>query len=75
MTLMEMAGISVIGMMIWMIGSIIFLGLLIYTVYLLISKASGHKKDESLEILKKRYARGEIDEEEYERRKNVLTGK
>jgi len=33
---------------------------------------SGENRDTPLEILEKRYARGEIDEEEFARRKNEL---
>ncbi len=32
------------------------------------------RPDDPLEILRQRYARGEIDEEEYERRRRTLTG-
>lgn len=32
------------------------------------------RPDEPLEILRQRYARGEIDDEEYERRRRVLSG-
>ncbi len=34
----------------------------------------GPRPDDPLEILRQRYARGEIDDEEYERRKRTLTG-
>ena len=33
----------------------------------------GQSADEPLEILRQRYARGEIDDEEFERRKRTLT--
>jgi putative membrane protein len=32
------------------------------------------RPDDPLEILRQRYARGEIDDEEYERRRRILTG-
>jgi putative membrane protein len=34
----------------------------------------GPRPDDPLEILRQRYARGEIDDEEYERRRRVLGG-
>ncbi len=38
------------------------------------SPPPGPRPDDPLEILRQRYARGEIDDEEYERRRKVLTG-
>lgn len=35
---------------------------------------TGPKPEDPLEVLRLRYARGEIDEEEYERRRRTLTG-
>jgi putative membrane protein len=34
----------------------------------------GPRPDDPIEILRQRYARGEIDEEEYERRRKTLSG-
>jgi len=36
------------------------------------SRTSSHENESPLEILKKRYARGEMEEEEYERRRKEL---
>ena len=35
---------------------------------------SAPRPDDPLEILRQRYARGEIDDEEYQRRRKLLTG-
>jgi putative membrane protein len=66
---MMMGGIGVVGMFIW----IIILGFLIYGVYVLVTKGRGKKEDQALNILKERYANGEISEEEYEKGKVQLT--
>lgn len=67
-----MPGMGIIGMIFW----IVILGLLFYGLYLLIAKISGKPKetspDNSLRILKERLARGEINEEEYERLRKIL---
>ncbi|HHQ1516055.1 TPA: SHOCT domain-containing protein [Staphylococcus aureus] len=67
-----MGGMGFIGMIFW----IIILGLLFYGVYILIAKASekpkGVRSDDSLQILKERLAKGEINEDEYEKLKKVL---
>ena len=34
---------------------------------------NGHRRDDPLDILRKRFARGEIDEKEYEDRKRLLS--
>jgi putative membrane protein len=38
------------------------------------SRPPAPRSDDPLEVLRQRYARGEIDEEEYERRRRVLGG-
>lgn len=71
-----MSGMGIIGMLFW----IIILGLLFYGVYLLFARMSRgpeRKPEETRmrdtsDILKERLARGEIDEEEYERLKKRL---
>lgn len=51
---------------------LLFLGLLILGVYLVVRASSPKREDRALEILRERYARGEIDRETYERMKRDL---
>ncbi len=55
---------------------IVILGIIGLLIWFLIRKSSGstHKSDDetALQILEKRYARGEIDEEEFRRKKKEL---
>ncbi|WP_417809725.1 SHOCT domain-containing protein [Thioclava sp.] len=63
----------------WMFGGlmmVVFWGLIIGLIVLVVRGFSGRSDgaagQSALDILKERYARGEIDEEEYERRKAKL---
>lgn len=49
-----------------------FLALLILGVYLVVRTLAPKQEDRALEILKERYARGEIDKETFERMKRDL---
>lgn len=68
------------GYGIFRFGGILSLILIIVIGYFIIRYLSNNKnssstfknKNSALEILNERYARGEIDEEEYNRRKNIL---
>ncbi|MBI5745793.1 MAG: SHOCT domain-containing protein [Nitrospirae bacterium] len=67
------------GMGIWMfLGLIFWIFLIVGIIFLLIwavQRVSGgriEKEDSALEILKKRYARGEISKEEYEEKRRDL---
>ncbi len=53
---------------------ILWIVLLLIVIWALRGTLGGDKEspESALEILKKRYAKGEIDEEEYERRKSEL---
>lgn len=55
---------------------IFWLTIIVAVIYLIINMTKGNMNqstsDSPLEILKKRYARGEIEEEEYERRRKEL---
>lgn len=61
-------GWSLFGMIFW----IAVIGLLIYGVLLVVSKTFEKKEDPSLVILKERFARGEIGQDEFERMKSTL---
>ncbi len=57
---------------------VIFLGLIVWAVVAALPKTGGSnnadsKPDTPLEILKRRYAKGEIDKEEYKTKKKDLT--
>jgi putative membrane protein len=60
------------------VGSLLFLALIVIGVVLLVrSPASGearHEDSGAFRILDARFARGEIDEEEYRRRRSSLEG-
>lgn len=58
----------------WIIGLIFWLLILIGLVLLIkyLWEGSGKKEESSLELLKKRYARGEISKEEFEEKKKDL---
>nr|BAL57637.1 hypothetical conserved protein [uncultured Deinococcota bacterium] len=58
------------GLMGWLYP-LLFLGLFLLGVYLLV-RALSRREDRALEILRERYARGEIDKETFERMKRDL---
>lgn len=72
------------GMILNMIFWIIVVGLIIYGIVLFVMKQGKNKEssstveqreDSSMEILRERFARGEIDEQEFEERKAFLRNK
>lgn len=69
------------GSMLYMIFWIIVIGFVIYGAMLLVMKpfekkeSQAKEKDSSLRILRERFARGEIEEKEFEERKTVLQNK
>lgn len=68
------------GGFIWgIVWMVIEIGLIAGAIYLIVSlfqgTRSGYKKNDAIEILRERYARGEISEEEYLERKKRLEEK
>jgi len=51
----------------------LLLGLLVLGVYLVVRTLAPKREDRALEILRERYARGEIDKETFERLKRDLS--
>ena len=75
-----MGGGMILSMVIW----VIIVGLIIYGIVLFIMKQATKKgnspavekqEESSMEILRERFARGEIDEQEFEERKAFLQNK
>lgn len=64
------------GMFWMMLFWIVVIGLVIYAILLLITKVFSKKQeDPAMEILRERFARGEIDQEEFEEKKAALLKK
>ncbi|MBF0706564.1 SHOCT domain-containing protein (plasmid) [Alkalihalobacillus hwajinpoensis] len=63
-----MMGWGVISMLLW----IVILGFIIYGITVLVRKPFDKKEDHSLQILKDRLAKGEIDEKEYNDKRAIL---
>lgn len=71
--MMSMMGAGMFWMMLFWI---IVIGLVIYAILLLITKVFSKKQeDPAMEILRERFARGEIDQEEFEEKKAALLKK
>ncbi|WP_026581391.1 SHOCT domain-containing protein [Bacillus sp. J33] len=60
------------GMMLSMLFWIVLIGFAIYGFILLIMKPFENKSNNAINILKERFARGEIDAVEYNEKKNLL---
>lgn len=60
------------GMVLNTIFWILIVGLVIYAVLQMVFKPFDKKEDRALVVLRERFARGEINEEEYEHKKLVL---
>lgn len=75
-----MGGGMILSMVLW----VIIVGLIIYGIVLFTMKQAAKKgnssavkerEDSSMEVLRERFARGEIDEQEFEERKAFLQNK
>jgi putative membrane protein len=65
------------GMGMWWFGGffmLLFWGIIIFLLVSLLKKSGQGEKETAEEILKKRYARGEISKEEFERMKKDIKG-
>jgi putative membrane protein len=63
------------GMVVNMVFWILIVGLVIYAILSVITKPFEKKKDQAVQILRERYAHGEITEEEWKQKREALTGK
>lgn len=59
-----------LGSWIWMI---VWVGALLLMVWLIVAGGRSERREDPLELLRSRYARGEISEDEYRRVRTVLT--
>ncbi len=64
-----MGGMWIFGLIFWIL---VLIGLALLIKYLLQSTGARKTEESALEILKKRYAKGEINKEEFEEKKKDL---
>ena len=62
-------GMGILGLIFWIL---VIIGLVLLIKYLWESGGAKREQESALEILKKRYARGEISKEEFEEKKKDL---
>lgn len=61
------------GMFFWILILIGIVLLVIWAVQKSTGAGGGKAEESAMEVLKKRYARGEIDKEEYNEKKNIIS--
>jgi putative membrane protein len=66
-------GFNWFGTLIQIFFFLVFIGLIVFGVYYLVSGRSPRANSKALEILRERYAKGEITKEEYDRIKRELS--
>jgi len=62
-------GMGILGLIFWIL---VIIGLVLLIKYLWESSGAKREQESALEILKKRYARGDISKEEFEEKKKDL---
>lgn len=63
-----MMSFGILNMIFW----IVIVGIVIYGIMILVMKPFEKKEDKALELLKERFALGEISENEYQEKKKIL---
>ncbi|OYD07569.1 hypothetical protein CHM34_11435 [Paludifilum halophilum] len=63
------------GMILMMILWVLLIGFAVYGLFMWISRDFGKKEARGIRILEERFARGEIDEEEFKQKREVLKKK
>jgi putative membrane protein len=79
MNMMNMMGGGMMGTMLWLVlgGTLLLIALVVAAAVLLLrafSNRTNTVRQQSLRLLQERFARGEVDAEEYQQRLNVLQG-
>lgn len=72
---MDGSGMWGVGLLWPLLWALVFVAIVLGAVYLLTARGGGTDTDEAMERLRKRYARGEISEEEFAERASRLSGR